>query len=214
MGYYLTDETVEPPQQTASIRGRACEPKTAYTGFCCMGNINQYVFCGNNPVNFRDPFGRCKSTPTMSYNGGRNTVSQVRGNIPYHPPFVPTAYYAMPSGNETSPFGDNPANVALYINANSVLSALGCNAAYNLPAQTSVGLVTLTGLPSIAAGVPAGLAGAPSVIRGVNAALTPEVIIAATEIIYNYATPPSVGGNKAANVGTWISIIENWLGDN
>lgn len=57
MGYYLTDETVDPPQQTASIRGRACESKTAYTGFCCVGNINQYVFCNNNPVNFIDPFG-------------------------------------------------------------------------------------------------------------------------------------------------------------
>jgi len=59
MGYYLTDETVEPLRQTASIRDRACEPKTAYIGFCCMGNINQYVFCANNPVNFRDPFGLC-----------------------------------------------------------------------------------------------------------------------------------------------------------
>ena len=57
MGYYLTDETVEPPRQTASIRDRACEPKTAYIGFCCMGNINQYVFCNNNPVNFVDPDG-------------------------------------------------------------------------------------------------------------------------------------------------------------
>jgi len=57
MGYYLTDETVEPLRQTASIRDRACEPKTAYIGFCCMGNINQYVAFGNNPVNFRDPFG-------------------------------------------------------------------------------------------------------------------------------------------------------------
>ena len=57
MGYYLTDETVEPTRETASIRGRAYEPKTAYTGFCCMGNINQYVFCANNPVNFRDPAG-------------------------------------------------------------------------------------------------------------------------------------------------------------
>ena len=62
MGYYLTDETVEPPRQTASIRSRACEPKTAYTGFCCMGDINQYVFCGNNPVNFTDPLGLCEES--------------------------------------------------------------------------------------------------------------------------------------------------------
>ena len=26
------------------------------------GGLNQYVFCGNNPVNFRDPFGLCKDT--------------------------------------------------------------------------------------------------------------------------------------------------------
>jgi hypothetical protein len=62
MGYYLTDETVEPTRETASIRGRAYEPKTAYTGFCCMGNINQYVFCNNDPVNFVDPDGLAKAS--------------------------------------------------------------------------------------------------------------------------------------------------------
>ena len=29
----------------------------AYTGDSCQAVINQYVFCGNNPVNFTDPFG-------------------------------------------------------------------------------------------------------------------------------------------------------------
>ena len=27
------------------------------------GGLNQYVFCGNNPVNFRDPLGRCRERP-------------------------------------------------------------------------------------------------------------------------------------------------------
>jgi hypothetical protein len=77
MGYYLTDETVEPLRQTASIRDRACEPKTAYIGFCCMGNINQYVAFKNNPVNFRDPSGLCPEGGDDSYDWRKDLWNHV-----------------------------------------------------------------------------------------------------------------------------------------
>jgi RHS repeat-associated protein len=33
------------------------------------GGLNQYVFCGDNPVNFRDPFGLCKKNSSNVKNG-------------------------------------------------------------------------------------------------------------------------------------------------
>jgi len=49
------------------------------------GGLNQYVFCGNNPVNFRDPFGLCEDDGPgfwgMFGNALNNTVSAINQSM-------------------------------------------------------------------------------------------------------------------------------------
>ena len=64
------------------------------------GGLNQYVFCGNNPVNRRDPFGLCENYDDPYYYSTVNIVSTVTGNLPYTPPPYqapePRLYWSAP----------------------------------------------------------------------------------------------------------------------
>jgi hypothetical protein len=45
------------------------------------GGLNQYVFCGNNPVNFRDPFGLCEDSEGTGFMDWLHGILDVGGTF-------------------------------------------------------------------------------------------------------------------------------------
>ncbi len=80
MGFYLTEETFDILPPAATVPRCAGERKTVYIRLPGEGRINQYVFCGNNPVNFRDPSGLC-GNPSNTSGTSENTIAGI--NFPY-----------------------------------------------------------------------------------------------------------------------------------